>query len=158
MEGPDKAGREHDEDEIWRDIVSRFDVPAQEVDDADVAPWPAQENLDTRPPGIRVIKPAEPQAPPGEPEELAPAGGDDEHYVPPPPPPLPTLDGISKAAWLALFGGPGYLLFTTIVGWTIPAWAAFGAVAAFVGGFITLVVRMSDDGRGDSGPDNGAVV
>ncbi len=158
VEGPDTAGSEHDEDEIWRDIVSRFDIPAEDVDDAEGPPWPAEENLDTQSLGIRVIKPADPHAVAGESEAPAAADGDGEHYVPPPPPPLPTLDPVAKGAWLALFGGPSYLLLTTVFGWTIPVWAAFGAVAAFVGGFITLVVRMSDDGRGDSGPDDGAVV
>ena len=45
-----------------------------------------------------------------------------------------------------------------IVGWPVPVWAAFCAVAAFVAGFITLVVRMGDGSRDDSDPDNGAVV
>jgi len=87
-----------------------------------------------------------------------PADEGDDHYVPPPPPPLPRLDRAAKVAWLALFGGPAYLLVTTIVGWPVPAWAAFCAVAAFVAGFITLVVRMGDGSRDDSDPDNGAVV
>ena len=82
----------------------------------------------------------------------------DEHYIPPAPPPLPHLDSVTKGAWLALFGGPAYLLVATVAAWTIPAWAAFCGIAAFVGGFVTLVVRMSDDERGDSGPDDGAVI
>ncbi|HEY0932861.1 MAG TPA: hypothetical protein VGD91_03875, partial [Trebonia sp.] len=35
-----------------------------------------------------------------------------EHYVPPVPPPLPRLDPVTKGAWLALFGGPLYLLIS----------------------------------------------
>jgi hypothetical protein len=45
-----------------------------------------------------------------------------------------------------------------MVGWAIPGWAAFLAVAAFVGGFATLVIRMGDKPPRDSGPDDGAVV
>ena len=83
---------------------------------------------------------------------------DDGEFVPPVPPPLPSLDPVAKGAWAALFGGPGYLLLATMVGWAIPGWAAFLAVAAFVGGFATLVVSMGDKPPRDSGPDDGAVV
>jgi hypothetical protein len=102
------------------------------------------------PPQARIVRPAVPVP--------LPPAGDDEHYVPPVPPPLPRLDPVSKGAWVALFGGPGYLLLAVLLGWVVPSWAAFGAVAAFVGGFATLVVRMSDRPPGDSGPDDGAVV
>ena len=77
--------------------------------------------------------------------------------MPPVPPPLPRLDPVSKGAWAALFGGPGYLLLAVMFGWQIPGWAAFCAVAAFVGGFAALVVRMNDRPPED-GPDDGAVV
>ena len=78
---------------------------------------------------------------------------DDEHFVPPPPPPLPKLDPITKGAWAALFGGPGYLVVATAAGWSVPGIAAFCAVAAFVTGFAILVLRMNDPGSG--GPDDG---
>ena len=77
--------------------------------------------------------------------------------MPPVPPPLPRLDPISKGAWAALFGGPGYLLLAVMLGWQVPGWAAFCAVGAFVGGFAALVVRMNDRTE-DDGPDDGAVV
>ena len=101
-------------------------------------------------PRARIVRPAAP-AP-------LPPAGDDEHYVPPVPPPLPRLDPVSKGAWVALFGGPGYLLLAVLLGWVVPSWAAFCAVGAFVGGFATLVVRMGDRPPGDSGPGDGAVV
>jgi len=82
-----------------------------------------------------------------------------EHYVPPVPPPLPRLDPITKGAWLALFGGPLYLLISTAIGSTISGLAAFLAVAAFVGGFVILVLRMDNGRPPDSGSDDdGAVV
>lgn len=103
--------------------------------------------------GARVVRPARPAAtPPAE---------DEDHFIPPTPPPLPKfdqIDPITKGAWLALFGGPGYLFIAILLGWYVPGWAAFCAVGAFVGGFATLVLRMSDRPPGDSGPDNGAVV
>ncbi len=78
---------------------------------------------------------------------------DEEHYIPPAPPPLPKLDPISKGAWAALFGGPGYLIVATAVGWSVPGIVAFCAVAAFVTGFAILVLRMNEPGPG--GPDDG---
>ncbi|TVZ03101.1 hypothetical protein EAS64_21875 [Trebonia kvetii] len=82
-----------------------------------------------------------------------------EHYVPPVPPPLPRLDPATKLAWLALFGGPLYLLVATATSSPISGLAAFLAVAAFVGGFVVLVLRMDNGRPPDSGSDDdGAVV
>lgn len=102
------------------------------------------------PPQLRIIRPASPVP--------FPAGDDDGHFVPPVPPPLPRLDPITKGAWVALFGGPAYLLIAVMANWQVPGWAAFGSVAAFVGGFATLVVHMGERPPRDSGPDDGAVV
>lgn len=83
----------------------------------------------------------------------------DDHYIPPVPPPLPKLDPVTKLAWLALFGGPLYLLISTATGAAISGLAAFLAVAAFVGGFVILVLRMDNGRPPDSGSDDdGAVV
>ena len=95
-------------------------------------------------------------------DDREPPGGEaddtDEHYVPPPPPPLPHLDPVAKGAWTALFGGPAYLLIATLVGWTVAGWTALLAIAAFVGGFVVLVLRLGDGPSRGSGPDNGAVL
>jgi hypothetical protein len=103
-----------------------------------------------RPSQPRIIRPASPVPPP--------PATDEEDFVPPVPPPLPTLDPVAKGAWVALFGGPAYLLIATMAGWAVPGWAAFLAVAAFVAGFATLVIRMGDRPPRDSGPDDGAVL
>jgi hypothetical protein len=174
------AGKAADDEAAWRDLVARYRSPAVA---GGAEPWPVREDLpgqpaaadapgdDTdpdlgqveppgwddpvpgvipSPPRFRVIRPAQPPQPP-------PACGD-ERFVPPVPPPLPRLDPVSKGAWVALFGGPGYLLLAVLFGWQIPGWAAFCAVAAFVGGFAALVVKMSDRPPEDGGPDDGAVV
>ncbi|MEU8345862.1 hypothetical protein SAMN05443665_1001323 [Actinomadura meyerae] len=160
--GTDAGGTaERDEDAIWAEIVAGFDT-APEGDDV---PWPDQEDIRDpagdppappeegddrtgRLPRARVIKSPEP------PE--FPADDDEEgHYVPPPPPPLPAADPLTKGAWIALIGGPLYLLVTVILDWEVPGWAAFLAVAAFIGGFVTLVLRMGDEPRD---PDDGAIV
>jgi hypothetical protein len=101
------------------------------------------------PPPLRIIRSASAAPLPAD---------DDEHFVPPVPPPLPQLDPLTKGAWVALFGGPAYLLIAVMVDWQVPGWAAFLAVAAFIGGFATLVVHMGERPPRDSGPDDGAVV
>jgi hypothetical protein len=137
-----------DEDEIFAEIVAGFDRPA----DGDETPWPAEENIDDGPDEVpaaamddsgtertataRVVKPA---------------SEDGEHYIPPPPPPLPKADPMTRFAWIALLGGPVYLVLSVFLGWTVPSWAAFAAVAAFIGGFVALVLRLGDDPPDDDG-------
>ncbi|GAA3145803.1 MULTISPECIES: hypothetical protein [Nonomuraea] len=155
-----------DEDEVWRQIVASFNDTA-ERDSAD-QPWPDSENLPAEP-TRRVVKP--PEGEPGEDDDLPRDGADDStgegsedeeaeegHFVPPPPPPLPKLDLVTKLAWVALFGGPAYLLVAAMASWHMEGWALFTAVAAFIGGFVALVVRMGDGPPNDSGWDDGAVL
>lgn len=167
------------EQAAWLDLIARFDAPASEGD----VPWPDREDLagpvrvtpapPPKPPeALTAEPPTNPSGLPAMPDQQlsrlggglgprdAPAPEDpaDEHYVPPPPPPLPKLDPVTKGAWLALFGGPLYLLIATAVGWQVSGLAAFLCVAAFVGGFVVLVLRMDSGGPRDSGPDDGAVV
>ncbi|MFF5107870.1 hypothetical protein [Streptosporangium sp. NPDC000509] len=153
-----------DEDEVWRQIVASFNDTA-ERDSAD-QPWPDSENLPAEPPR-RVIKQSDEEDllreddPADEAETgTEQSGGEDEegHYVPPPPPPLPKTDATTKIAWLALFGGPAYLLISAALGWNLQGWMLFTAVAAFIGGFVALVVRMGDGPPNDSGWDDGAVI
>jgi hypothetical protein len=147
-----------DEDQIFAEIIASFDQPSA----AGETPWPAEENIDETadeaaeetsedPPAdstgemtmtARVVKPA--------------TDDDDEgHFVPPPPPPLPRPDAQTRFAWIALLGGPVYLVAAVFLNWQVPSWAAFAAVAAFIGGFVALVLRMGDDPPED---DDGAVV
>ncbi|WP_431909413.1 hypothetical protein [Nonomuraea jabiensis] len=150
-----------DEDEVWRQIVASFNDTA-ERDSAD-QPWPDSENVPAEP-TRRVVKPSEEP----EPDEDSYTdsykdSSDDEaedegHFEPPPPPPLPKLDLPTKLAWVALFGGPAYLLVAAMASWHMEGWALFTAVAAFIGGFVALVVRMGDGPPNDSGWDDGAVL
>jgi hypothetical protein len=144
-----------DEDQIFAEIVASFDRPSA----AGERPWPAEENIDETPddpaeesPGestgeltltARVVKPATDDE------------DDEDHFVPPPPPPLPKPDAMTRFAWIALLGGPIYLVASVFLSWEVPSWAAFVAVAAFIGGFVALVLRMGDEPPED---DDGAVV
>lgn len=145
------------EDEVWRQIVASFNDTA-ERDSAD-QPWPDSENVPAEP-TRRVVKPSEELEPEDALDETNLDEGDDEedegHFEPPPPPPLPKLDLATKLAWVALFGGPAYLLVAAMANWHMEGWALFTAVAAFIGGFVALVVRMGDGPPNDSGWDDGA--
>ena len=177
----DGSGGDNDE-AAWLELVARYDAPAPA--EGDEAPWPDREDLsgppvpvspadtlpeqpavtDTGPlPGIIItgaglggqarVGPGRGPRDARTPEDPA-----DEHYTPPPAPPLPRLDPITKGAWLALIGGPLYLIIAKAAGWTVSGLAAFLAVAAFVGGFAVLVLRMDSGPPKDRGPDDGAVV
>jgi hypothetical protein len=212
MNGSGDIGGEVSGDEAaWRDLVARFDSPADPP--VDEAPWPARESLPDGmattidpvttqdlpgpvtaqdlpgpvnaqdppgpvtaqdPPGplsahdlpgpldpgllrpfdrdrARIIRPA------ADPRSYTPAEEEDEPYVPAPLPPPAGLDPIAKAAWVGVVAGPGYLLVASLImHWTISAVDAFVAVAAFIGGFVTLIVKLGDHPRDDD--DDGAVL
>jgi hypothetical protein len=86
--------------------------------------------------------------------------GDDEdqqdRFVPPDPPPITSTDLPSRLAWVGVIGGPVFLLVAALVWRTLPTLVVIGALAVFIGGFVTLVARLPRD-RGD-GSDDGAVV
>lgn len=164
---PGEPGADPDrgaDDDVWADLVARF----YDKDATDAPPsWPDAENVTRRrddDTGGDLLAP--------DPDDIDRPGGaadpaergsrrsadDDDHYVPPPPPPLPRGDLVSRLSWGGLFGGPIVLLVSTLLGQRLPDAVAFLAVAAFIGGFIVLVVRMGDRPPRDSGPDDGAVL
>jgi len=76
-------------------------------------------------------------------------------YEPPDPPPLPKGDLLGRSAWAAVIGGPLFLLICALF-WQPPQLYILIALAAFAGGFITLVARMPK--HRDDDDDDGAVV
>lgn len=208
MSGAGDTGGEASRDEAaWRDLIARFDLPADPG--VTSAPWPASEELggpaDARldppppghyagsagadrsgtadtvadhvitpeqlegqqamPPGVRPLtRPSGSYIPADRTRVIRPAGDpraysppeEDEQYVPAPLPP-PRLDPASKAALVGVLGGPGYLILSAFLHWTISATAAFVAVAVFIAGFVTLVVKLGDRPRRDD-DDDGAVL
>jgi hypothetical protein len=76
-------------------------------------------------------------------------------FVPPDPPPLPRGDAFTMLAWAGVTIGPLFLLISVI--WqSAPQVLVLTALAAFVGGFVTLVARMPK--HRDDDDDDGAVV
>ncbi len=173
----DVASDRDGEQAAWQDLVARLESPV--AFDPACTPWPDRENLgdgaahgrDTgrviRPAGLR--RPAEPPEPSG-PADLdgadelisADIGEDgedgDDRYLPPAPEPLPPVDPVTRGAWLALFGGPGYLFVAAVLGWQLTGWDELAAMAAFVIGFVVLMLRLGDGPSRRDGPDQGAVV
>jgi hypothetical protein len=92
-----------------------------------------------------------------DPRGYSPPEEPDEPYVPEPLPPPARMDAVSKGAWLALICGPGYLLLGTVLQWSISGTEALVAIAAFIAGFVILVVKMGDRPPRDD-DDDGAVV
>jgi hypothetical protein len=83
-----------------------------------------------------------------EPAEAGTDAGTDaeaERFVPPPPPPLPRLPPDRFLAWSGLFGSPTLLLVCLVFGVHLPPWLGYLLVAAFIGGFVYLVVQMPRD-------------
>jgi hypothetical protein len=165
---------ELDVDAAFAAIVADFGAPAP----AGAGPWPAAEDVDPDEPlaadlalgeepdaGLRQARrgprhrmPDGSDMPGGydiDPDEREPDDPQDR-FVPPEPPPITSTDLPSRLAWIGVIGGPLFLLIAALVWRTLPTLVVIGALAAFIGGFVTLVARLPRD-RGD-GSDDGAVV
>lgn len=143
--------------------MEQFNLPAAEGHDATPVPrWPASEDVDEGsyeplidvPAGLIVGDTDEdpPEEPPARRTE-----DHHEHFVPPEPPKGPKLDWISRAAWLGLIGGPVLLILAALLDFGTGRITTL-AVVGFIGGFLTLVIRMKDRLPPEDTPDDGAVV
>ena len=151
-----------DVEAAWADIVARWDtdVPrAEPVAPADTVPAdtvPADTARDTDDSDMAWAGPTSHVG-----GEAARAAGhesaepDDDRYVPPEPPPLPRGDAVSRLAWGGVLGAPLFLVLSMLFWRGVPTLLVVAAIAAFVAGFVTLVVRMPD---GQDDADDGAVV
>ncbi|HEY8457886.1 MAG TPA: hypothetical protein VIL34_20000 [Actinopolymorphaceae bacterium] len=147
---PDGPAQESDA-QAWEQIVAGFNTPATDV----VPRWPAAEDLteDSTQDGMHVTADAQDRDDAGaNPTDAS----DEDRFVPPPPPPLPKLEPLTKLAWAAFLGGPLILLVSAVAGIYLPRWLVFAGVVGFIGGFVTLVVRMK--GGPPNEGDDGAVV
>jgi len=78
------------------------------------------------------------------------------HFEPPDPPFTAKVDAIGQLAWAGVVLGPAFLLFAGLFWRDVGrVWLAIAA-AAFVGGFVALVLRLPQS-RDEDG-DDGAVV
>ena len=147
-------GRERDDD-VWRSIVENYGDRVELDDDPPLDVL--HEDLDraAEPDSLGEVRHNRRRDdPPDAGDPLVRAPHDDDRYVPPPPPPLPVVAGDRMLAWLGLFGAPTILLVTLVLGIAMPPMLGYLLVAAFLGGFGYLVVKMP---RGPADPwDDGA--
>ena len=135
------------EDEAWRAIVENYgDRP--ELDDeppagtaTDPASGPASGAAGEEGPQERLERLFRPLPQPAQPDAAA-ADDPEDRFEPPTPPPVPKAPPDRLAAWTGLFGAPTVLLVCLVVGISLPAWLGYLLVAAFIGGFIYLVVQL----------------
>jgi len=162
----DLAKETAESDTAWDRIVAGYDasVPEPTTIRTEEPPKRPRHGMHLRP---RI--PLEPgkEKPPPPPRErpeptdhdlnTTPTSWDDEgHFVPPPAPPVPRGDLLTRIAWGGLVGGPLLLLVAVVFGLGLPTEVTMVCVLAFVGGLVTLLVRMKD--TRDNGPDDGAVL
>ncbi|MFI5731425.1 hypothetical protein ACIA49_14980 [Kribbella sp. NPDC051587] len=152
------------EDAEWKSLVEQFNAPSAPGHDGGETPvprWPVSEDVDEKyeplidvPAGLIVG-----DEPEDEPEARPKRPADDphDHFVPPEPPRGPKLDWPSRLAWLGALGGPILLILAAVLDFGDRRITAV-AVAGFIGGFLTLVIRMKDRPAQDDTPDDGAVV
>jgi hypothetical protein len=168
-----RAMAEAEVEAAWAEIVAGYgttpDPPVgrwsalEDLPDEPAAPPPTGSGLSSRlirradPPGGASGQPAGAGT---EDDDLDPFGDDDadDHFVPPPPPPLPQSEPVTRLAWAGLIGGPLFLILMAVLGLQLDRWWVLLAMAAFAGGFLTLVLRMKDRAPHDDGWDDGAVV
>jgi hypothetical protein len=135
----DRVRGQDDEEAAWQAIVDNYgervlDDEPERSDGPEPGPPDAPGPDVPDEPGPAA---AEPRARPASPPEPA-----EDRYVPPPPPPLPRPRGRRGAAWVGLLGSPSVLLLSVLLGWTPPRLVAWSLVAAFVAGFVYLVLQM----------------
>jgi hypothetical protein len=152
------------EDAEWQSLVEQFSKPSAPGHDGGEDPvprWPVSEDVDDKyEPLIDVPSSLPIEDKTQEQDEEPPAKKADDphdHYVPPEPPRGPRLDWISRLAWLGLLGGPLLLIAAAILDFGTGRITTL-AVAGFIGGFLTLVLRMKDRLPPGDGGDDGAVV
>lgn len=154
-----------DEDEAWRQIVAGWSRDSDEV----VPPWPVSEDLPDvaadPPPERRPPRAPEPAARPREeadddglpawvePDRL----DDDGHYEPPAPPAVPRVRRHTVGALIALVLGVVLVFAPNVVGQPPSSGLSLVGILLMGGGAGRLVWQLRD-GRGDDGPDDGAVV
>lgn len=147
------------EDRAWRAIVENYGDRAQLEDPPVAPPDDAPGRASDAPFGgrfgdLRAFEaPEDPEDPfvahpdhlehtedPEDPE-------DTDRFVPPEPPPVPRATPDRLLAWAGVFGSPLVLLGSLLLSFSITGWVAYLLVAAFVGGFVYLVVKMPREPR-----------
>jgi len=152
LEDPGRASREQQAwDSIVADLSGQLDIPAHLNEPESTGPEPGPTVADRDAAFMDALLDDEPD----DASDDNPTGSDSaQSYEPPDPGPIPVpADAISRAAWAGAIGGPILVMVAFVLG--LGTFVAGIGVTAFVGGFVTLIVRLPDRDRGE---DDGAVV
>lgn len=124
--------RDEDRDDAaWRAIVDNYGDRAELGPEHPAAPEPSER------PAPEATWDDDPDE-----DDAAPRLEDpDDSYVPPPAPPIPRPPNDRLLAWIGIFGTPALVIVLVALRVTIPGWAGLLLAAAFVGGFLYLVMR-----------------
>jgi hypothetical protein len=152
------------DDLTWAQIVAGYDTPTTTA----VAPWPVYEDVDAATDESEAPNALLPQPEPLGSDAPDPSIGrrrtrfeepaEEDRFVPPQPPPLPRLGAADQLGWLGLIGGPAVLVAGAVFSLALPSWVTLFAALAFIGGFVSLVIRMDNGEDRYDDPDNGAQV
>ena len=133
-------GADEAEDQAWRAIVENYgDRP--EIDESQP---PTAPPASTAPFGGRF---GDLRSFPSESEDDPFVADEEEGFTPPEPPPLPRVEPDRLIAWVGVLGSPVVLLCALVFSIGMPSWLGYLLVAAFVGGFLYLVVKMPREPR-----------
>ena len=141
------------EERAWRAIVENYGDRPQLEDPPAAPPEDAPGRATDAPFGGRFgdlrafTVPEDPEDPfRAGPDHLLP-DDDEDRFVPPDPPPLPRATPDRLLAWVGVLGSPLVLLASLLLSFSLRGWVAYLLVAAFVGGFVYLVVKMPREPR-----------
>jgi hypothetical protein len=124
------------DEDVWRAIIDNYGDRAEL--ESDEAEKPAEPRPETR----RSI-----EAEASWDDDYVDSDWSSDRFVPPTPPPLPTPTSDRLLAWLGVFGSPAILLVCLIFSIDLPQLVAYLLVAAFIGGFLYLVIQMPSGPR-----------
>lgn len=129
-----------------------LDMPAP-LGDAEIEAGPSAGSEDGE--GHGANGPSSPAGVAGGTADYHPSDWEDEgHFTPPHPPELPAGTPATRLGWAGVIGGPAVMAISALTGWAPPPVVLWGAGAATVAGFITLVWQLPDSR--DDGWDEGA--
>ena len=126
------------EEEAWREIVDNYGERPT-IEEPPVASGIFEQKID-------IVEPVE------EPDPYEDMWrDDDESFVPPTPPPLPKTTPARFLAWVGVLGAPVavivLIVITQVAGRSFSSWVLGSLVAAFLAGFVYLLVTMPSEPR-----------
>ncbi len=145
-----EAAQEAAFEEVWREIVDRFDGPPAPHTPSGPTPAVSEDNRSQVIEPLPEIDLDDPVLLRGDPlPAWAPAEAPVEEttFVPPTPSPMPPTTIERRIAWLTVLGAPALMMLLAITQFTPPRMISYALVAAFLAAFGYLIATMPDEPR-----------